>query len=104
MQLILIICFKFEQITKMNQQILIKVNSENTSDAIKKFVCQFDDAVVEEQAENEDDYYINNYGFDKIEFENQLNVGIAQSILGITKPWNEVKQQLLAKIDKGANR
>jgi hypothetical protein len=27
----------------------------------------------------------------------QLNIGIAQSVLGIAKPWNDVKASLLAK-------
>lgn len=87
----------------MKQQILIKVNSNNTSSAIKEFVSRFDDATIEEQTEDDNEYYLNAYGITKSEFENQLNIGIAQGILGITKSWNEVKQQLFAKIDKSEN-
>ena len=82
------------------EQILIQVNSDDTSSAIKKFVSQFKDASVEEQVQHDDSYYMKTYGINKLAFESRLNTGIAQSILGITKPWNEVKEELLAKINK----
>ena len=82
------------------EQILIQVNSDDTSSAIKKFVSQFKDASVEEQVQYDDSYYMETYGISKLVFESRLNTGIAQSILGITKPWNEVKEELLAKISK----
>ena len=84
---------------KMEQKILIKVNSNDTSSAIKEFVRRFEDATIEEQNED-DERYLSDYGITKSEFDGQLNIGIAQSILGITKPWREVKQQLLSKINK----
>jgi hypothetical protein len=48
----------------------------------------------------DDSYFTETYGINKEEFENMLNTGIAQSVLGITKPWSEVKEELLAKITK----
>ena len=60
----------------------------------------FKDATIDEQTENNDAYYLENYGLSKANFESQLNKGIAQSILGITKPWNTVKEELFAKIGK----
>lgn len=82
------------------EQLLIHTNSANTKAAIKEFVNQFKDATIEEQVENTDAYYLENYGLTKANFESQLNKGIAQSILGITKPWNTVKEDLLAKIGR----
>lgn len=87
----------------MKQEIIIKVSSNDTSSAIKEFVSRFNDATIEEQTEDDNEYYLNTYGMAKSEFENELNIGIAQSILGITKPWNEVKQQLFSKIDRREN-
>lgn len=80
------------------EQLLIHTHSANTKAAIKEFVNQFKDATIEEQVENSDAYYLENYGLTKASFESQLNKGIAQSILGITKPWNTVKEELLAKM------
>jgi hypothetical protein len=80
------------------EQLLIHTNSANTKAAIKEFVNQFKDATIEEQEELNDAYYLKNYGLTKANFESQLNKGIAESILGITKPWETIKQELLAKI------
>lgn len=82
------------------EQIVIKVKSTDTSLAIKNFVRQFSDASIENVPQNEDNYFMETYGINKQEFEDQLNTGIAQSILGITKPWSEVKEELLGKIKK----
>jgi len=35
---------------------------------------------------------------DKDTFENKLNIGIAQSLLGMTRPWDELKAELTARI------
>jgi len=85
----------------MEQQLLIHANSEETSLAIKEFVSQFNDATIEEQPLNNEAWYMNTYGISKADFENKLNTGIAQSILGMTRPWNEVQEELLAKISRG---
>lgn len=82
------------------EQIVIKVSSDGTSSAIKKFVSQFSDASIEDPMPNDENYFIENYDLNKQEFENQLNIGIAQSVLGITKPWSAVKEELIAKINK----
>lgn len=82
------------------EKILISVGSDDTSSAIKKFVSQFKDATIQAKESDNNEYYLNTYGINKTEFENQLNIGIAQSILGIKKPWNEIKRQLLSKIVK----
>lgn len=81
------------------QQLLVQVYSENTATAIKQFVGQFADASIENAQADIIDYKAT-YGIDQANFENQLNIGIAQSLLGITKPWQDVKAMLLAKIDK----
>jgi hypothetical protein len=82
------------------EQIVIKVESDNTSSAIKNFVSQFSDASIENMAQNDDNYFMETYGINKQEFENRVNTGIAQSVLGITQPWNEVKEELRGKINK----
>ena len=81
------------------EQIVIQVNSDDTSAAIKKFVNQFSDASIEDLMFEDENYFIATYGLNKQEFENKLNQGIAQSVLGISKPWNAVKEELLAKIN-----
>ena len=80
------------------KQLLIEVNSEDTSAAIKEFVSRFSDASVSVQEVHDDSFYIENYGINKTTFEHNLNIGLAQSVLGITKPWDEVKAGLLARI------
>ena len=82
------------------EQIVIQVNSDETSMAIKNFVTQFSDASIEDLMSDDENYFIDTYGLNKQEFENKLNQGIAQSVLGLTKPWNAVKEELLAKINK----
>lgn len=82
------------------EQIVIKVSSDRTSSAIKNFVSQFSDASIEDVVPNDEHYFMETYGTNKQEFENRLNTGIAQSVLGITKPWGTVKDELLAKINK----
>lgn len=82
------------------EQIVIKVKSDSTSSAIKDFVSQFSDASIEDVIPKDENYFIENYGINKQEFENRLNTGIAQSVLGITKPWSAVKEELLKKINK----
>lgn len=49
---------------------------------------------------NDENYFMETYGLNRQEFENRLNTGIAQTLLGITKPRSEVKEELLAKINK----
>ena len=49
------------------EQLLVQVNSETTATAIKKFVGQFEDAIVEEQML--DNNYLQAYGIDKKNFE-----------------------------------
>jgi hypothetical protein len=85
------------------EQLIIQVDSQDTSAAIKQFVSRFEDATIEGLVMNDDDYYQQNYGMKKAAFENELNIGVAQNILGINKPWEEVKTQLLQKI-KDANK
>ncbi len=82
------------------EQIVIKVNSDNTSSAIKNFVSQFSDASIEDVLPNDENYFMETYSLNKQEFENRLNTSIAQTVLGIAKPWNAVKEELLAKINK----
>ncbi len=82
------------------EHIVIKVKSDDTSSAIKDFVSQFSDASIENMPQNEENYLIETYGINKQKFENRLNTGIAQSVLGITKPWSEVKEEFLGKIKK----
>lgn len=82
------------------EQIVIKVNSDSTSSAIKNFVSQFSDASIEDVIPNDENYFIETYGLNRKEFENGLNTGIAQAVLGITKPWSAVKEELLATINK----
>ena len=77
-------------------QLLVQVDSENTATAIKHFVSQFEDASIKATQVADIDYQAT-YGIDEAAFNAQLNIGIAQSILGISKPWNEVKAALLAK-------
>ncbi len=79
------------------EKLLIKVDSKNNADAIVAFVSQFSHATIETQTLNEDTYYLTTYGMNKAAFESCINTGIAQSILGITKPWDEVKKELLEK-------
>ncbi len=81
------------------EQLLITVDSKDTSDAIKNFVGQFKDASCEEQKPETDEYYLATYGMNKSAFEESLNKGIAESILGITKSWIDVKKELVAKIN-----
>ncbi len=84
------------------EQLIIKTTSQETAREIKQFASAFADTVIEEQhSENDDAYFINNYGMNKPDFENELNKGIAQAILGITKPCENVKADLLQKINKG---
>jgi hypothetical protein len=85
------------------EQLVIKVNSDHTSSAIKKFVEQFEDVSIEEQIVHDDDYYLTTYGINKSNFENKLNIGIAQAVLGITRSWEEVKESLLSKIQSREN-
>ncbi len=80
------------------EQLIIEVSSPGTSAAIKEFVSRFDDAAISVQEEHDDDYYKDLYGVDKMTFENNLNIGLAQTVLGITKNWNDVKAELVAKI------
>ena len=80
------------------QQLLIQANSKNTADAIKTFVKKFDDATIESESNDEESYYQQTYGISKKTFESRINTGIAKSILGMTKPWSEVKEGLLKKI------
>ena len=77
------------------EQLLIEVNSENTSAAIKEFVSQFTDASISVQETHDEKYYTETYGIDKNTFENNLNIGLAQAVLGKTKPWDEVKAELI---------
>ena len=80
------------------EQLLITVNSKDTSAAIKNFISQFTDASCEEQIPDTDEYYLSTYGINKSSFEEKLNKGIAESILGITRSWADVKGELVAKI------
>jgi len=81
------------------EQLIIEVGSENTSAAIKEFVGRFADAEISVQVEEHDNtFYQETYGMDKQTFETKLNIGLAQSVLGMTKPWNEVKAELMARI------
>ncbi|MBC7587883.1 MAG: hypothetical protein H7178_05920 [Chitinophagaceae bacterium] len=80
------------------EQLLIQADSAQTANAIKLYASQFEDARIEDQMLNDDNYYQQTYGMDKAAFETNLNKGIAQSILGITKSWNTVKEEMLAKI------
>jgi hypothetical protein len=80
-------------------QLLVQVDSENTATAIKQFVSQFADASIQTTKSDDVDYQ-ELYGIDQATFNTQLNIGIAQSVLGISKPWHEVKASLLAKISK----
>jgi|GEM_PF-6094098 len=80
------------------EQLLIQTNTTQTANAIKQYVSQFKDATIEEQLLNDDNYYQQTYGMDKIAFETKLNKGIAQSVLGMTKSWDTVKEELLAKV------
>lgn len=82
------------------EQIVIKVSSDSTSSAIKDFVSQFSDASIEDVMPNDENYFMETYGLNKQEFENRVNTGIAQTVLGITKPWSAVKEELRAKINK----
>lgn len=82
------------------EQLLIEVNSENTSAAIKEFVSRFADASISVQEVHDDNFYAETYGIDKNTFENNLNIGLAQAVLGQTKPWDEVKAELMARISK----
>lgn len=82
------------------EQIIINVDSDSTSSAIKNFVHQFPDATIEEVKPFSDSYYIETYGISKLEFENRLNKGIAESVLDNTKDWAAVKAGLLAKINR----
>jgi hypothetical protein len=82
------------------EQLLIQTDSVQTAKAIKEYASQFEDATIENQMLNDDNYYQQTYGMDKAAFENKLNIGIAQSVLGMTKPWETVKEELLAKISK----
>jgi len=79
------------------EQLLIEVDSPGTSEAIKEFVSRFDDATIAAQQAYDDNYYKETYGLDKAAFENRLNIGLAQSVLGMTKSWEEVKAELIAK-------
>jgi hypothetical protein len=76
------------------EQILIEAGSENTAAAIKEFVSRFADASVSVQEVHDDSFCQETSGIDNNTFENNLNIGLAQSVLGITKPWNEVKEAL----------
>lgn len=80
-------------------QLLVQADSENTATAIKQFVSQFADASIEATQPDDVDYQAI-YDIDQATFNTQLNIGIAQSVLGISKPWNEVKAALVAKISK----
>jgi hypothetical protein len=80
-------------------QLIVQVDSENTATAIKQFVSQFADASIEATQPDDVDYQ-ELYGIDQTTFNTQLNIGIAQSVLGVSKPWHEVKAALLAKIGK----
>lgn len=82
------------------EQIVIKVKSDSTSSAIKNFVTQFSDASVEDVIPDNKNYFMENYGINKQEFETRLNEGIAQSVSGITRPWSTIKEELLEKINK----
>jgi hypothetical protein len=82
------------------EQLLIEVISEDTSTAIKEFVSRFPDASVSAQEIHDDNFYRENYDMDKSAFEHNLNVGLAQAVLGQTKPWAEVKAGLTARISK----
>lgn len=59
-------------------------------------MSRFSDASISVQEVHDDNFYIENYGINKTTFEHNLNIGLAQSVLGITKPWDEVKAGLLA--------
>jgi hypothetical protein len=83
------------------EQIIITVNSDDTASAIKKFIDRFEDATIEKKDSHDNEYYLNTYGINKAELEKQLNIGIAQSLLGIIKSWDETRQKLLSKIAKG---
>ena len=53
-----------------------------------------------QQSLNKDGDYVEIYGMTKATFENKLNIGIAQSILGMTKPWEQIREALFMKIRK----
>ena len=81
------------------EQLIIEVGPENTSAAIKEFAGRFADTAISTQDEMRDsDFYEITYGMDKKAFETKLNIGIAQSLFGMTKPWDEVKAELIARI------
>jgi hypothetical protein len=80
------------------EQLLIEVSSSGTSAAIKEFVSHFDDATISVHEEHSDNYYEEMYGMDKESFEKNLNVGLAQAVLGVTKNWDELKAGLLEQI------
>ncbi len=90
--------FNFGKIVLWNPKLFIQVDSKNNADAILAFASQFSDATIETQTLNEDTHYLTTYGMNKAAFESSINIGIAQSILGMTKPWIEVKKEFLEKI------
>lgn len=92
------ILYLYMEQSKTMEQLVIEVNSAGTSEAIRQFVSQFDDASIAVQEEYNEDYCQQTYGMDKAAFENQLNIGLAQSVLGMTKSWDEVKAELYKKI------
>jgi len=84
------------------ERLVIKIGSKNTADAIKEFASHFADATIAIQSEiHDNNFYEKNYGMDKKDFEKKLNIGLAQCILGMTRPWNEVKAELIARIRNG---
>jgi hypothetical protein len=82
------------------EQLIIHIESAETTAAIKSFIQQFDDAtitdVVTEQPES---YFIENYGMSKSTFDNRLNTGIAEAVLNHTTSWETVKKELMTKIE-----
>lgn len=82
------------------EQIIINVDLDSTSSAIKNFVHQFPDATIEEVKPFKDSYFLETYGISKLEFENRINKGIAEAVLSNTKDWATVKEELLAKINR----
>ena len=81
------------------EQLLIKTPSQKAALAIKKFASKFDNTIIDDTLPQVDgNYFINTYGMDNVNFETRLNKGIAESILGLTKPWEQVKVELVKKI------
>jgi tRNA splicing endonuclease len=84
----------------MMEQLIIHIESAETTAAIKSFIQQFDDATIADvTTEQPEAYFIEKYGLSKSAFENRLNIGIAEALLNNTSNWDAVKKELMTKIE-----